>query len=98
MHAGRGIRTAAGERDLLLDQVGRPEAQQTDLATRTRSRSSADASAARCRTAAGLSAGSASSGAMIGHFSALSAAGGRPEPNVDSCPVQSMRLNQSPEL
>jgi len=39
-----------------------------------------------------------SSGAMIGHLPLLSAAGGSPEPKVFCCPVQSMRLNQSPEL
>ncbi len=47
--------------------------------------------------AAGLSAGSASSGRMYAHLSWLSGAGGRPEPNVDSSPDQSIRLNQSPE-
>ena len=65
---------------------------------RSRSRSSACASAVEMSDAAGFSAGSASSGAMIGHLSSLSAAGGRPDPNVDVWPVQSMRLNQSPEL
>ena len=65
---------------------------------RTRSMSSAAASAEAMSDAAGSSAGFASSGAMIGHFSPLSASIGSPEPNVDSCPVQSMRLNQSPEL
>ncbi|RZI93529.1 MAG: pullulanase-type alpha-1,6-glucosidase, partial [Microbacterium sp.] len=48
--------------------------------------------------AAGLSAGFSRSGRITGHFSSLSAARGSPEPNVDSCPVQSIRLNQSPEL
>ena len=65
---------------------------------RTRRRSRAADSAAAMSAAPGLSAGSASRGSMIGHFSSLSAARGSPDPKVDSVPVQSMRLNQSPEL
>ena len=82
-----------------VDELGRAQAAAGRPRTRTRSRSSADASAAAMSAAAGLSAGFVE---QRRHdrptCRSLSASLGRPEPKVDSWPVQSMRLNQSPEL
>ena len=64
---------------------------------RIRSSSAAAADAAAMSAAVGSRSGSASSGCMYGHLAPLSASRGSPDPHVEVAPLQSMRLNQSPE-